>query len=127
MKDVTLLRCKKCGKIVELIPGTHGCQTFCCGEVMETLTANSTDAATEKHVPVVLVNGNHIHVQVGSVEHPMTEEHHISFIYLVTDKAVHRVDLDHTSKPTCDFYLENETPVKVYEFCNLHGLWVKEL
>lgn len=127
MAELKLLKCDKCGKIVELIPGTHGCQTICCGEPMKEMVANTTDAALEKHVPVVSVDGNHIHVQVGSVEHPMTEEHHIAFIYLVTDKATHRVDLPHDGKPVADFYVEGEKPLKVYEYCNLHGLWVKEL
>lgn len=125
--DIELLKCKHCGKVVELLPGTHGCKTVCCGEAMNHLEANTTDAALEKHVPVVLVEGNHVHVQVGSVEHPMIEEHHIAFIYVVTDKAVHRVDLKIGEKPVADLYLENEKVLKVYEYCNLHGLWVKEL
>ena len=57
----------------------------------------------------------------------MTDEHHIAFIYLVTDKATHRVDLPHDGRPVADFYVEGEKPLKVYEYCNLHGLWVKEL
>lgn len=125
--DIELLKCNHCGKVVELLPGTHGCKTVCCGEAMTHLTPNTTDAALEKHVPVVLVEGNHVHVQVGSVEHPMIEEHHIAFIYVVTDKAVHRIDLKANEKPVADLYLENEKVLKVYEYCNLHGLWVKEL
>ena len=125
--ELKLLKCKSCGKIVERLPGTHGCATVCCGSPMVELTANSQEASLEKHIPVVLIDGNHVHVQVGSVEHPMIEEHHIQFIYLVTDKATHRVDLTPGGKPVADFYIENEKPLKVYEYCNLHGLWVKEL
>lgn len=123
-----LLKCPHCGKVVEQLPGTHGCPTKCCGEPMPELKANTTDAAHEKHVPVVIVTGNKVHVQVGSVEHPMSEEHHIAFIYLETDKGVKRVDLSHTGKPVADFaLLDDEKPLRVYEYCNLHGLWVKEL
>ncbi len=95
---------------------------------MRELKANTTDAAQEKHVPEVSVEGNLVKVKVGSVEHPMTEEHHIAFIYLETENGVTRKDLDHTGKPEAVFALaEGEKPVAVYEYCNLHGLWKKEL
>ena len=95
---------------------------------MRELKANTTDAAQEKHVPEVSVEGNLVKVKVGSVEHPMTEEHHIAFIYLETENGVARKDLDHTGKPEAVFALaEGEKPVAVYEYCNLHGLWKKEL
>lgn len=126
--DIKLFKCKKCGKVIELLPGTHGCPTKCCGDPMEELKENTVDAAKEKHVPVVIKKENKIHVQVGSVEHPMLNEHHIAFIYLITDKNIYRNNLKVDSKPTCDFTIsEDETPIKVLEYCNLHGLWSKEL
>lgn len=125
--ELKILKCKSCGKIIERLPGTHGCPTVCCGSPMLELVANSQEGSLEKHIPVVQIEGNHIHVQVGQVEHPMLEEHSIKFIYLITDKATHRTDLLPGSKPVADFYIENETPLKVYEFCNLHGLWEKEI
>ena len=92
------------------------------------LKANDTDAALEKHVPVVEINGNHVHAVVGSVLHPMTEPHYIDFIALVTDQKAELKRLDHTGAPEADFELaEGEKVVAVYEFCNLHGLWKKEL
>ncbi len=92
------------------------------------LKANSTDAATEKHVPVVTVEGDKVHVEVGSTLHPMTPEHHIAFICLVTGDKVELKKLDPTSAPIADFVLAPGEKVKeVYEFCNLHGLWVKKL
>lgn len=128
MADINLLICKKCGKIVERFPGTHGCPTMCCGEEMTALTANTTDGALEKHVPAVTVEGNKVHVQVGSVAHPMAEAHHISFVILVTDKEVRRHDFAFTDAPEHTFTLgDDEKALRVYEYCNLHGLWVKEL
>ena len=119
MEEIKLYICKHCGKIIEKFPGTHGCPTKCCGEDMSELKANTTDGALEKHVPAVTVDGNKIHVQVGSIPHPMT---------LVSDKEVRRHDFAHTDAPEYTFTIgENEKPLKVYEFCNLHGLWVKEL
>lgn len=90
------------------------------------LKANDTDAAVEKHVPVVTVDGNKVHVAVGSVAHPMTEAHWITFIVLVTDKKAEMKKLAPTDKPEADFVLtEGEKVLEAYEYCNLHGLWVK--
>lgn len=97
-------------------------------ENMVELKANDTDAALEKHVPVVEVNGTHVHAVVGSTLHPMTEAHYIDFIALVTDKKAELKRLVHTGKPEADFELaDDEKVVAVYEFCNLHGLWVKTM
>jgi len=110
-----IFKSNHCGSIVEVINDGNEAPS-CCGEPMRELKANTTDAAQEKHVPEVSVEGNLVKVKVGSVEHPMTEEHHIAFIYLETENGVTRKDLDHTGKPEA-----------VYEYCNLHGLWKKEL
>ncbi len=94
----------------------------------ELLKANTTDAATEKHVPVILVDGKKVTVKVGEVAHPMTEEHHISFIALVTDQKVELKNLDYTGTPEAEFVLaDGEKVVSAYEYCNLHGLWVKQI
>ena len=122
-----IFKCNHCGNIFEVVNDAK-VVSVCCGEPMRELKANTTDAAQEKHVPEVSVEGNLVKVKVGSVEHPMTEEHHIAFIYLETENGVARKDLDHTGKPEAVFALaEGEKPVAVYEYCNLHGLWKKEL
>ena len=122
-----IFKCNHCGNIFEVVNDAK-VVPVCCGEPMRELKANTTDAAQEKHVPEVSVGGNLVKVKVGSVEHPMTEEHHIAFIYLETENGVARKDLDHTGKPEAVFALaEGEKPVAVYEYCNLHGLWKKEL
>ena len=122
-----IFKCNHCGNIFEVVNDAK-VVPVCCGEPMRELKANTTDAAQEKHVPEVSVEGNLVKVKVGSVEHPMTEEHHIAFIYLETENGVARKDLDHTGKPEAVFALaEGENPVAVYEYCNLHGLWKKEL
>ena len=95
---------------------------------MRALEANTTDAAQEKHVPVVEVNGSLVTVTVGSVAHPMLEEHHIAWIALETDQGMQRKVLAPTGEPKAVFALtEGEKPVAAYEYCNLHGLWKKEL
>ena len=122
-----LFKCMHCGNIIEMVEN-KGVPVVCCGERMKELNPNTTDAAVEKHVPEVEVNGNTVKVTVGSTLHPMTEEHHIAFIYLETDKGVQKKYLDHTGAPEASFTLaEGEKPVAAYEYCNLHGFWKKEL
>ena len=95
---------------------------------MEELIPNTTDAAQEKHVHVVTVDGNTVSVTVGSVEHPMLEEHFITFIALETKQGVQRKALAPGEKPTAVFALaQGDVPVAAYEYCNLHGLWKAEI
>ena len=120
-------RCDHCGIIVGIVEEGGG-TLVCCGEPMRALEANTTDAAQEKHVPVVEVNGNTVTVCVGSVLHPMLEEHHIAWIALETNQGMQRKELLHTGEPKAVFALaEAEKAVAAYEYCNLHGLWKKEL
>lgn len=92
------------------------------------LKAGAVDAALEKHVPVVECKGNNVNVQVGSVEHPMLDVHYIVFVLLETNKGVQVRYLNPGEKPCTTFALtEGEKPLAVYEYCNLHGLWKKEL
>ncbi|MEE0515773.1 MAG: desulfoferrodoxin family protein [Emergencia sp.] len=124
---VKLYKCAHCGNIVEMVED-KGVNVVCCGQKMDLLEPNTTDAAGEKHVPVAEADGNKVVVKVGSVEHPMTEEHHISFIILETDKGVQRKNLDPVGKPEAEFVLaDGEKAVAAYEYCNLHGFWKAEL
>lgn len=119
--------CERCGNMIDVIMDSK-VPMVCCGEKMTEISANTTDAAQEKHVPVVTINGNKVHVEVGSVIHPMTEEHHIAWIYLETEKGVQRACLPVTGEPKADFLVaEGDKAIAVYEFCNLHGVWVAKL
>ena len=119
--------CKHCGNMIGLIHDA-GVPMMCCGEKMVELVPNTTDAAQEKHVPVATVEGNKVVVNIGSVDHPMLEEHWIQWVYLETDKGGHRKVLNPGEKPNVVFALtEDEKPLAVYEYCNLHGLWVANL
>ena len=109
-----------------ILKGTE--EIFCGGSQMKKLVANTTDAAQEKHVPEVKVEGKKISVQVGSVLHPMTEEHWIQWIYLQTRRGGQYRLLLPTDKPEATFIVQDDDePVAVYEYCNLHGLWKKDL
>ena len=126
MKDVKYFVCEHCGNLVEVVEAS-GVPMMCCGQKMTELKPNTTDAAVEKHVPVVKEEAGKVTVEVSSVAHPMTEEHHIAWISLQTDKGVQRKTLDHTGAPKAEFQLAGEKAVKAYAYCNLHGLWAAEV
>ena len=117
--------CEHCGNIIEYVKDV-GVPVMCCGKKMTELIPGTSDGAPEKHVPVVTVNGDKVLVEVGSVEHPMVEEHYIQWIAIETTRGSQRVKLDYTDKPRAEFKLvEGEELVAAYEYCNLHGLWKK--
>jgi len=116
--------CKLCNNLVEIVCSGAGA-LYCCGEEMTLLEPNTTDAANEKHVPEIIDNGDSIQVNIGSVEHPMTEEHHIAYIECRTAKKVIRKELKPGDKPTAKFPIKMEKVLEVREFCNLHMLWKK--
>ncbi len=118
--------CEKCGNLVGAIHES-GVPMMCCGQKMTRLIPGSVEASLEKHVPVATAEGRVVRVEVGSVAHPMTEEHHIAWVYLQTDRGGHRKCLAPGDAPVVSFTLTNETPVAVYAYCNLHGLWVAEI
>ena len=120
MSNVAFYRCEKCGNMVALIKNGGGTLT-CCGQAMTKLEANSTDAAQEKHVPVITREDGKIKVVVGSVPHPMLPEHHIEWIALATDEKVEIVYLQPGAEPKEEF--TDVASGTVYEYCNLHGLW----
>ncbi|MBQ7454391.1 MAG: desulfoferrodoxin [Selenomonadaceae bacterium] len=115
-------------KSIIMLIGGKGTDIFCDGKPMTFLTANTTDAAQEKHVPYVTVDGKKIFVKVGSVAHPMTEEHLIQWIYLQTKRGGQYVHLKATDKPEAEFVLaDGDEAIAAYEFCNLHGLWKADI
>lgn len=120
-----ILKCKSCDKLFLMLMGETP-ETV--NGHLEEVKANSKDAALEKHVPFVTLEGNKVHVVVGEVVHPMVEEHFIGTIILKTDKMIHIKNLKAGEEPKASFTLgDDEKAIAVYEYCNLHGLWVKEL
>ena len=125
--SMQIFKCKTCGKVIMILKNSS-CGTVCCGEDMVELTANTTDAAVEKHVPVISVNGGVAEVRVGEVAHPMQEEHYIEWIALETNQASHIVYLKPGEEPVARFaLLDGEEVVSAYDYCNLHGLWKKDM
>lgn len=116
-----IYRCTVCGNIVEVKHAAAG-ELVCCNQPMNLLTANTEDAATEKHVPTVERTEDGIVVRVGEVNHPMDENHYIEWITLVTENKVKTVYLAPGDEPMAVFSVTAEK-VTIYEYCNLHGLW----
>ena len=118
-------KCSHCGKVIIMLEKS-AISTICCGEPMQELTANTVDAAFEKHVPVIEEKDNKVVVKVGEVAHPMLPEHHIAFIVLHTDQGYKIKHLKAGEAPVATFaLLDNEIVFSAYEYCNLHGLWKK--
>ncbi|MBO4477018.1 MAG: desulfoferrodoxin [Lachnospiraceae bacterium] len=119
--------CNHCKNIIIKVKDS-GVPVVCCGEKMTEIVANTTDAAFEKHVPAVTVDGSKVTVCVGSVQHPMLPEHYIQFILLETTNGYQVKNLKPGEAPVAEFILaEGESAVAAYEYCNLHGLWKAEI
>lgn len=126
MCDNKFYICEHCGNLIGMVHDS-GVPMMCCGQKMTLLEAGSVDASKEKHVPVAYLSGNVVTVTVGSVEHPMTEDHSILWVYLKTDKGGQRKCLEVGKAPSVTFALYDEKPLAVYAYCNLHGLWMSEV
>ena len=119
-------KCTKCGNMISYL-NKDACDGKCCGEAMVELVPNTTDAAGEKHVPVIEIEGNKVTVKVGSVAHPMMEEHSIQWIVLETEQGRQRKTLKPGEEPVAVFAIaDGDKVVEAYEYCNLHGLWKAE-
>lgn len=114
--------CELCGNIVEVLAGGDG-NLVCCGREMTPQRENSVDASQEKHVPSVKVEGDKVHVQVGSVPHPMEATHFITWIEVWEGDRVKRQYLKPGEVPQATFCYGGGQ-ITVREYCNLHGLWV---
>lgn len=124
---IRFYKCAVCGNVAVKVVDSR-VPLVCCGQKMEELVPNTVDASGEKHVPVVTqIDDCKIKVEVGSVPHPMTPEHHIAFIYVETENGGMRIDLPHEGKAEAIFCTCADKPVAVYEYCNLHGLWKTEI
>ena len=116
-----IYKCGECGAEVEVIRGGGG-TLVCCSQPMNLLAENSTDAAQEKHVPVIEKVDGGVKVAVGSVAHPMQEDHLIEWIELIADGKTFRQTLQPGDAPEAVFAVEADQ-ISVRAMCNLHGLW----
>lgn len=115
--------CEHCGNIIGFVKSV-GVPVMCCGQKMTEIVPGSVEAAVEKHVPVVHVDGCKVTVTVSSVEHPMLPEHYIEWVALETKEGNQRKPLAPGQKPEVTFAItETDEVIAAYAYCNLHGLW----
>ena len=115
-------KCEACGNIVEVLH-TGGGDLTCCGQPMKFFAPNTVDAAKEKHVPVLTGNEKGIKVVVGTVPHPMEENHYIVWIEVANCPYVNRRYLKPGEAPEAEFYVPMQPYLEVRSYCNVHGLW----
>ena len=125
---INFYECRHCGNIVMFVKSS-GVVSICCGDQMQMMVPGTSDGATEKHVPVIIVNGDRVVVKIGEKNHPMEKDHYIEWIVLETNKGIHATHLDYDDKDAAaGFTLQDgEHAIAAYEYCNIHGLWMKEL
>lgn len=124
-KLLQVYKCDACGNMVEVVHAGDG-ELVCCGQPMKLMQEGATDAAQEKHVPVIEKWKNGYHVKVGSARHPMEEKHSIEWIELITPGQVYRRYLTPADEPEAFFDNVVADAVTAREYCNLHGLWKAE-
>ena len=116
-----IFKCGVCGHIIEVLHKGEG-ELVCCGQAMNQQKENTVDAAKEKHVPVVEKTAGAVTVKVGSVAHPMADDHFIEWIQIVADGKAYRQYLCPGQTPEATFNVAADQ-VMAREYCNLHGLW----
>lgn len=116
-----IYKCNICGNIVEVLHAGVG-QLVCCGQPMELLEEKTADAGLEKHVPVIEKTEKGVRVKVGSIPHPMEQNHYIEWIEIIADGRVYRKFLKPGDKPEAEFEITAEK-TEAREYCSIHGLW----
>jgi len=116
-----IYRCNLCGNIVLVLHAGVG-ELVCCGQPMKLLAEKMKDIGLEKHVPVMEKAGNKVKVKVGSVPHPMEQNHYIEWIEVIADDKIYRKFLKPGEKPEAEFEITAEK-LEAREYCTIHGLW----
>lgn len=122
----TFYICRHCGNLARMIHDA-GVPMMCCGQKMDELLPNTVEASGEKHLPAVTVEDGAVHVNVGSINHPMIPEHYIEWIYIQTENGGHLKSLKPGDDPSASVCLGDDKLLAVYAYCNLHGLWMTEV
>jgi superoxide reductase len=124
IKKGQIYKCEICGNIVEVLEEGGG-QLVCCGEPMKLIEEKTNDVGSEKHVPIIERTEEGVKIKVGSVPHPMTEEHYIEWIEILTEKGESKKFLKPGDLPEAVFPVKAQN-IQARIYCNIHGLWKSE-
>ena len=120
-------KCRRCGNVV-IKTVDSGIPLSCCGEQMEEIVPNTQDLYAEKHLPVVIrLDDGTIRVKVGELPHPMNPDHSIRFILVETENGFSIRYLSLSDPSEANFCIPFEKVKAVYEYCNVHGLWMASM
>ncbi len=117
-------KCAKCGNVIEML-NEKTTNLSCCGEPMQELVPNTTEASTEKHLPSCQIEDEVVLVTVGSTPHPMDKDHYIMYVIGEYEDSI--ITYKYNPGEEIDIMFDYEPGMKVYAYCNLHGLWMTEL
>jgi superoxide reductase len=123
-KLMSVYKCERCGNIIQVLHGDQ-CKIRCCAQDMVWIKPNTVDAAQEKHIPVIEKSGDNIKVKIGSVPHPMEDDHFIEWIQLLADDVYCSAFLKPGGAPEKVINIEGDN-LSAFAYCNLHGLWKGE-
>jgi len=124
-KKLEVYKCEVCGNIVEVLHEGGG-QLVCCGKPMVLQEIKTQEEGKEKHLPVIEKIADGVKVKIGSVPHPMEENHHIEWISIDANGKVLRKFLKPGDAPEAEFKIA-ETVENARDYCNIHGLWKAEV
>jgi superoxide reductase len=119
-----IYKCELCGNIVQVVHEASG-ELVCCRQAMTLLCENTQEAALEKHLPVFTQTDQVVKVKIGEIPHPMTSDHFIEWIEILTEQEIYRHKLNPQDLPEVEFTV-NQKVLAVRAYCNLHGLWKED-
>jgi superoxide reductase len=124
-EEKQVYRCNICGNIIEVMHIGVG-KLVCCNNEMQLLEEKNEGTGAEKHVPVIEETDDGIKVTVGSLAHPMEENHCIEWIEVIANDKIYRKALKPGEEPEAEFKidLEDVNEVSAREYCSVHGLWI---
>lgn len=121
-KKDDVYKCMDCGAMHQALRDGAG-DPVCCGKPMVRIKDNFIEASEEKHIPIVRkIAEKKIEIVVGSVEHPMTDEHYIEWIEVRDGIKNVKKFLKPGDKPLVTFNVMSDD-FEVRAYCNQHGLW----
>ena len=122
-----IFKCGNCGSLIEIVEECkcNDCGIKCCGEMMTEEKINGDPNIDIKHLPIYERVEDEIVVNVGKEKHPMTKDHYIEWIAVVSENRINKVKL----------YPEQDIEIRfkyipgsnIYAYCNKHGLWISEV